>query len=133
MTRLFLLSVFLLAAALPATAKDRSVTVPANRTSGISSFHVYNYATCYSPGHIKSDVTRQGENGTVKVVYKRLKLPDDVRGRCAGLNAGALVITYTPNRGYRGKDSARVIFRYPRFEGDNRTKSSTLNLSITVK
>jgi len=133
MVRCFFVSMFLLAATLPAVAKDRSVTVLANRTSGVTSFHVYNNSTCYSPGHVKSEVTRQGEHGTVKVVYKRLKLPDNARGRGAGRNASAIVTTYTPNRGYRGKDSARIVFRYPRFESDNRTKSSTLNLSITVK
>ena len=133
MFRWFIASILLLAAALPATAKDRSVTVPANRTSGVVSFHVYNEATCYSPGKVKSDVTREGKHGTIKVIYQRRKLPNDVRGRCAGRIAGAMLITYMPNRGYRGKDSARIVFHYPRFEGDIRTKSSTLNLSITVK
>jgi hypothetical protein len=44
-----------------------------------------------------------------------------------------MIVTYTPSRGYRGKDSARIVFRFPRYEGAIRTKSDTWNLSITVK
>jgi len=133
MFRWIFVSIFLFAATLPATAKTHSVTVPANRTSAVLSFHLYIEANCYYPSDVKSDVTRQGEHGTIKVVYKRLKIPDEARTRCAGQTAGALIVTYTPKRGYRGEDSARIVFRYPRYEGAIRTKSDILNLKITVK
>jgi hypothetical protein len=54
-------------------------------------------------------------------------------GKCAGSMGGVMIIRYTPNRGYRGKDSATVVLRYPEFEGGNYMRAKHYRYNIDVR
>jgi hypothetical protein len=54
----------------------------------------------------------------VTIKYESITLSKDA-GRCAGRKAGATVVLYTPDRGYRGKDDISVTFFFPKYVGNH--------------
>jgi hypothetical protein len=104
--------------------------VPANKTSVVGAFSVFNEDTCGNIGVLKHSVQRKPEHGQIRVDFERHRLDS---GRCAGKVAGIMVIRYTPNRGYRGKDRATVIMRYPEFIGGSYMRSKYYRLKLDVK
>ncbi len=133
--RYFTLFVILLSTLLSgaAHAESETASVPANRTTAISGFYIYQKQNCYSGGKVDYKVTNKPDHGKVTVQYQRRKLGDSA-GKCAGKQAGAMVIQYTPNRGYRGKDKFSVSFYFNKFSGAGGTpRARNISYNLTVK
>ena len=117
-----------------ANAKDSAVTVNANRTTPINGFWVFAEANCHNPGRLKHHVDRKPEHGKVDVRFEMRAIPKEVSKRCAGRRGAAMVIYYTPDRGYRGKDSTTVSFQFPQYEGGYGSPvGRQMKFSISVK
>lgn len=116
----------------PLAAHAKSVSVKANKTTALTGFYVYNPKNCHSSGQLKYKITRKPEHGTVTVKFQRGTIPDDAR-RCAGKQAGAMVVYYKPRGGYRGKDNATVVFYHQAYENSHQTRPQRFNYNISVK
>lgn len=107
MTRLLLSTAFLLAAltAQPAIAQSNPVqgTVPANQSTVLSSHVLTSRSGCSGAGMPRMHVTRAPAHGTVSFRRERVPL-DDIKPMCAGRSATGLLVVYTPNPGFRGRD-----------------------------
>jgi hypothetical protein len=97
----------LIAAATSSFAEDR--TVPANKTSVISFYYVVLEETCSFGSKPTFKVLTPPQHGTITSKWLNVKL-DDVRKNCKGRPIYGTAVFYTPNKGFHGKDSARVGF-----------------------
>jgi hypothetical protein len=125
-TTLFFIGLFV---TLPANAQE----VPANKTSEVGVFFVYNESTCGHIGKLKHFITRKPKNGRIDVNFERRKIKPSLSTRCAGRTSSVMVIRYTPNSGYRGRDAAKVVIRFPEFNGDYASKAEPFNYKFVVK
>lgn len=125
---------FLLSTILPGTAfaETDTVTVGANRTTPVAGFSIYIEENCYSGGKVDYKVSGKPKHGKVTVQYQRRKLGKSA-GRCAGKPAGSMVILFTPDRGYRGKDKFTVSFYFDKFEGGGARRARNISYDVTVK
>jgi hypothetical protein len=119
---------------LPSVAFADDVVVPANRTSVISGFWVFGKQNCHHPGRLKNSVGRKPQHGKIVVKFEKRRIPKEVSGTCAGRMSGVMLIYYTPDRGYRGKDAATVNFRFPQYQGGyGNDIGRSMRFSLTVK
>jgi len=118
-----------------AHAETESVTVRANRSTSLMSFSVFVKSSCYTSGKVDYSFSNKPDHGKVTVSYQRYTLGKSA-GRCAGKPAGAMVVNYTPDRGYRGKDKFTLMFHYSLFHGELGNmprKTSHYTYNVTVK
>lgn len=98
-------------------------------------FSVFVKQSCYTSGKVDYSFSNKPDHGKVTVSYQRYALGKGA-GRCAGRQAGAMVVQYTPDRGYRGKDNFTISFHYSLFHGSlGRTprKTARYTYNLTVK
>ncbi|WP_421853133.1 hypothetical protein [Oricola sp.] len=127
--RFFAAAILLLASfTAPAVAETREVR--ANRTTVVEAMFVTEGKSCRYLGKLKHSVPGKPKHGRIDVSYERHVVNE---GRCAGRQVGLMLIRYTPNRGYRGKDSAVVSIRWPEFNGAPSSRSKRYKLDINVK
>lgn len=105
--------------------------VPANKSSQIYDFAVWNPTNCAYPGRPSYQVTTQPKHGRLDFVYGFTRAPN-LPARCKRKVKG-LQVVYTPNRGYRGTDSFVLTFRQPRFLNDSGARGQTVRPRFTVK
>ncbi|MGL4488276.1 MAG: hypothetical protein ACRCU5_02385 [Rhizobiaceae bacterium] len=112
-----------------AKAETVSAVVSAGRTTPLRTFTLFNSTSCeYGP---KPKVEfRQPENGTISVKWGVVGTID--KGVCKSKNVRGYIISYTPNRGYRGKDQGSVIFNYLKY-GTSGNVAETVKFNFTVK
>ena len=117
-----------------AYAESLSTTVSANRTSPIGGFSIYDKANCRHGGKVDYRVKKKPEHGKVSVQFHKTKLGKGA-GKCAGRQASGMVVLYTPNRGYRGKDKVTVTFIYDKYVGGHAShrNAKTYQYKVTVK
>jgi len=132
--RYFVIFAFLLCACLSsaAHAESETVTVGANRTTALGGFFIYQKQNCYSGGKVDYKVTNKPDHGKVTIRYERHQLGKSA-GKCEGRPAGAMVVRYTPDRGFRGKDKIVVSFYFDKFAGGGAPRSRTVTYTVTVK
>jgi hypothetical protein len=97
-----LLAVFAIATASASPVLAESLTIPANRSSNITFWHTYN-ADCSYGSKPSFKVTKSPEHGTVTARWQARKMDSDTRN-CEGKPVKGMLVTYTPNKGYRGTD-----------------------------
>jgi len=129
MFRILLAGAITFASLAPAFAAEK-VTVPANRTSGISSFIHYNGDMCRGGAIPNLRVGKKPKHGklTFKTVMTKLG-----PGRCKGVPVKAMAAYYTPDRGFRGKDAFSVSYTHDLYEGAAGIGSTSYSFDITVK
>lgn len=115
-------------------AESQSVSVRANRTSPIGGFSIFVKANCHHGGRINYRIKRRPENGKAEVKYHKTKLGKNA-GKCAGREAGGMVVLYTPQSGFRGKDTLTVTFIYPKYVGGHggHGNAKTYKYTVNVK
>jgi hypothetical protein len=118
------------AAATSSFAEDR--TVPANKTSVISFYYVFLEETCSFGAKPTFKVLSPPEHGTITSRWINVKLKD-VRKNCKGRPIYGTAVFYTPNKGYRGKDSARVGFGKVEIPMALPMSSRAMSFDITVQ
>lgn len=89
-----------LAFSMPANAEDQ--TLPAGKTSHILYWYTYN-DLCNYGSMPKFKITRQPEHGTVSAKWQATKMGTEAR-HCEGKYMKGMLVSYTPNKGYRGTD-----------------------------
>lgn len=95
---------------------------------------VFAKENCHHPGRLKHKVDRKAAHGKIEVRFQTRKIPEQVSRQCAGRTGSVMIVFYTPDRGYRGKDSATVSFQYPQYEGGyGSPRGSQMKISIAVK
>ena len=90
-----------------AGAETVNIDVPAGRTTAIHQYALYSRANCASAQRpelsVKSvkngKVTSQNHSGTI------------TSGNCKGRTIKSTVALYTPNRGFRGKDTVKITYK----------------------
>lgn len=125
--------ILLLFAIFPTAAFAENVTVPANRTSPVTGFWVFGEQNCHHPGRLKHRVSKEPAHGKVTVKFDKRRIPEEVSKRCAGRTSGVMIVFYTPDRGYRGKDKGSVSFQFPKYQGGGIATARTIKFSVTVK
>ena len=132
--RILLFIIIAILAGIPSVAFAEDVTVPANRTSAISGFWVFGEQNCHHPGRLKHHVGRNPQHGKIAVKFEKRRIPQEVSDKCAGRMSGVMVIYYTPDRGYRGKDNATVNLQFPEYQGGyGNNRGRALRFSLTVR
>ncbi len=112
-----------------ASARNRNVTVKANKTTTIWQQTAFMVATCSSININDYSLVQPG-NGKLHVTKTRLKVPS---GKCKGSTMHALLVHYTPKSGFRGKDKGAFKFRYQAHETAGHKRTTTNTFRITVK
>jgi len=113
-------------------AEAESATVGANRTTALGGFSIYQKQNCYSGGKVDYKITTKPDHGKVTVRYERHKLGDSA-GKCAGRKAGTMVILFTPDRGFHGKDKFVVSFYFNKFASGGTPRARNVSYDVTVK
>jgi len=98
----------------------------------LGGFFIYQKQNCYSGGKVDYKVTNKPDHGKVTIRYERHQLGKSA-GKCEGRPAGAMVVRYTPDRGFRGKDKIVVSFYFDKFAGGGAPRSRTVTYTVTVK
>lgn len=106
--------------------------VPANRSTVVESHAVYNKGTCYGGEIPQMKVTKKPEHGQVKIRRTAFKLSKDT-GKCAGKSVKGVAVSYTPNKGFRGKDEFKLGFSFSKYEGSRQKTFASDKYLITVK
>lgn len=124
---------FVLLAFLAMTSSSTSAdfTLPANKSSQIYDFAVWNPVTCAYPGKPSYKVGTQPQHGRLDFIYgftRATNMPAHCKGKVKGLQ-----VVYTPNRGYRGTDGFVLTVRQPRFLNDSGARGQTVRPRFTVK
>lgn len=112
-----------------AAAQTVDGVVKANRTSTIHYYAVFHPNTCAALEPPRLKVISVG-HGTVRGSIERLEITE---GRCKGFNVKGLVIYYTPDRGFRGRDRVRVNLVTVEFVDGQGTRSENMNFNILVE
>lgn len=94
-----------------ASADNVEATVRAGKATTLSSFAIYNRANCGFAAKPKWTVTGGPAHGKVSVQWARIRLGQTDGDACDGKPAMGMLITYTPDRGYRGPDKFKIGFR----------------------
>ncbi len=103
--------------------------VKANRSTGIYGYSQYNANSCGSGAPPKFTI-KSVEHGKITGGTYKFKIK---KGPCKGRQVKGVGFKYTPKRGFRGLDKARVILSMPRFSDDSGHSSRTLDFRIQVK
>ncbi|WP_394690297.1 hypothetical protein [Hoeflea sp.] len=112
------------------TSASADFVVPANKSTMIAHFAVWNPSTCAIFGKPSHKVRKQPQHGKLKFIYgvvKHNKIPAHCKGKVKGLQ-----VIYTPDRGYRGPDNFVITVRQPRFLNDPAPRGQTLRPRFTV-
>lgn len=110
------------------------VTVPANKTSGITFIYLgasleYN---CLSSGKGKIKISREPEHGVVRTEWRKVK--GDFKNGCKGKTMNGLAIYYRPHKGYRGDDRFKIQASFPGlYGGAMNDVSRSWSFDLTVK
>lgn len=120
MFKLFIKTMVLIfLASSPALADRFSRKVPANKSTVVNVVGTYNERSCKYGVLPKVKIVQHAKHG--KVVTKTSSFPIN-KGKCKGKKIRATSIIYTPNRGYRGKDSFKTRFSYDRYSNSGSSK-----------
>lgn len=126
-----LISAAMLLAPSTASAQSKSVTVNGNRPTTIYSFGVFNESTCTAGPYpeLQKGYSR-AQHGTLKARRTTAKLTG---GICKDKTTRGIVVIYTADSGFRGTDTVRLGFSYPRYTSGNTPSSKTATVSVKVR
>jgi hypothetical protein len=106
-----------------------TIDLPAGRSYS-GDFYVFNESNCESAG-IGTLNYKQPKNGKVSSRKGRSKVP--AGQACAGKSFPAWIVTYTPNKGFRGKECGSISLNYPLYIDGNVMTSKNYPICFNVK
>lgn len=109
-----------------AAAEDWSLTIPANRTTAFGNFTA-NTVDCHFIGKPKMGVPVKPKHGRVDFKWVSVTIQD---GRCKGKSAHLMRALYTPQKGYRGKDTMKISMSFPSYEGGGGPGGSNYDVQV---
>lgn len=109
-----------------ALAEDWSLTVPANRTIAFGNFTA-NTDDCHFIGKPKMGVPKPPQHGRVDFKWAAVTVQE---GRCKGKVAHLMRALYTPQKGFRGKDTMKISMTFPRYEGGGGAGGDFYNVQV---
>ncbi|MBL0371301.1 hypothetical protein JJB09_04610 [Rhizobium sp. KVB221] len=117
--------------AVPASAEDR--VVPAGKTSPILFSVVYDPQTCHSGSKPKPRISIEPEHGSLDFKWISHKIEDGMYN-CNGKMTKGMLVTYRPDKGFRGKDVVKFsLIGSGVHPGAGYALSSSYNYDISVK
>lgn len=119
-----------LASGLAAQAEDYKVQ--ANRTSGLTFIYVYSELNCAFGSKPTFKVLTEPKHGKIFSKWMKLNLTD-VPKNCKGKPVYGTAIFYTPNKGFRGEDHARVGIGKTEIPMTQIYNSRAMSINITVE
>ena len=127
----FLAILLILTFSIQAFAEKREV--PAGKSSIILYYVVYNPETCASGSKPQTKVNQQPAHGTIRFEWFAHK-PTKGAYNCNGTLVRGMLVIYTPNKGYRGPDKAKVsLIGSGVYPGASYALSKTYWFDINVK
>jgi hypothetical protein len=129
--RVFFAAMLTIAFAIPALAENKQV--PANKSSVILYFVVYDPVTCAYGSKPKTRINLEPAHGKIRFEWFAYKMSKDTRN-CAGKFARGMLAIYTPFKGYHGPDEAKVsLIGSGVYPGAGYSLSRSFHYDITVK
>ncbi len=107
-------------------------TVRSGRSSPLDLFATASQGDCSTSGKPTTFISVKPAHGTISFQWVGTTM-DKVFGFCGSKPMKGMLTIYTPHKGFRGKDTATVGFRYPTYSGSNTTSASSRTYNITVK
>ena len=115
-----------------ALAVAGDISVAANKTSKIDLVYFATKYDCLTSGKPETFIEQKPSHGSISFQWVATKFLKDAAG-CAGKPIKGTAVVYTPNKGFHGKDYAKVSFRFPTYIGSTDTRTDTSDYDITVK
>lgn len=106
-----------------------SKVVASGRATKLETYWIFSKENC-RPGPKPKVEFKQPQNGTISVSWGTLGVIP--KGLCKNVSVKGYFISYTPNRGYRGKDTGKVYFSFLKY-GTSVNVVDTLTINLTVK
>lgn len=135
MFRLFILLSFLLTPLALWTYPVSAATITAKTKSGrsvvVASYGNFNRGTCLSAALPRYKISRQPKHGRLKLEARTVKIRN--KGSCKGKPIKAYIVTYSPEKGFRGKDTGQVSFTYFRYTEGAATRHEGVKIVVTVE
>lgn len=119
-----------LALAMPATAKSFKKIVRSGQATEIAYMGSFNTRNCDVGPIPKAEIKVKPQYGTLTI--KTMHHPIN-KGKCAGMDMKVRAVFYTPNRGYRGTDKARIKFSRPQYINHPGSLSRTDDYQLVVR
>ena len=126
----FFLVLTLIAFSFPSLAETRNV--PAGRTSVVGFFYSYNSESCYYAGKPRFTVVDEPAHGRVASKWQSFRLGKDA-GRCSGKVMYGMMISYTPEGGYRGPDKVKIGLTGSKYTIGSETKTDIIRINLNVR
>ena len=108
-----------------------TITVPANRSSGIGEFAA-NTPDCHVIGKPKMSVPTKPAHGSVSFQWVASRLGDEAKS-CKGRSAHVMRVFYTPNQGYRGEDHFTIGMSFPKYEDSSTSTFYSDDVDVLVR
>jgi len=135
MFRLFILLSFVLAPLAflthPVSAATVNVKTKSGRSVSVTSYGNFNKGSCASAALPRFKVTRKPKHGQFRHVARTVKITN--KGRCKGKSIKAIIVIYTPEKGFRGQDSGQVSFTHFRYTEGAATRHVGVKVNVTVE
>lgn len=105
------------------------ITAKAGAQTPVYALSVYNTQTC-RPGPTPKITSMKASHGTLSSVVFNHTFD---KGVCKGVKAKSLAIIYTPDKGFRGQDTAVISFVFPLRQGHPGKQAKSARVRIAVK
>lgn len=115
----------------PALAGTHSRDVAANKSSVVNGHVYYNRHECTSGPIAQVKVKVKPKHGSVKI--RRTTYSPPKGKRCDDKKFNAVLVIYTPQRGYRGKDTFKTNYSMPKYVQGSQINYYTDTYKINVK
>ncbi|OBZ96200.1 hypothetical protein ADU59_07530 [Pararhizobium polonicum] len=112
-------------------ANAAEISIPANRESAIN-FVTGVTPSCRNIGKPKMKVVKEPAHGSVRFQWTKYKI-GNISRLCDGKPAWGMAILFTPQPGFRGKDSFTFGMSMQRYENRSDTKYIQDSVDVVVK
>ncbi len=128
----YVLSAAVLMASLnTAAAETHSRDVAANKATVVNGHVYYNRHECTSGPIAQVKLKVKPKHGSVKI--SRTTYTPPIGKRCDNKKFNAVIVTYTPKRGYRGKDTFKTSYSMPTYIQGSQMNYYSDTYKINVK
>ena len=112
----------LVGAAGDASAQGRTIKVKQGHKTVIDGISIYNTGNCHSALRKPKSNKGKAKNGQVSIAWVSYTVKE---GQCKGRTFKAIVVSYTPNRGFKGRDKASITYQAPRMRSGQSETATT--------
>ncbi|KZK88394.1 hypothetical protein PsAD46_02352 [Pseudovibrio sp. Ad46] len=131
MIKYFVGAVFLITGLSTAAAETHSRDVAARKASVVNGHVYYNQNQCTSGPIAQVKVKVAPKHGSVEI--RRTTYNPPKGQRCYGKKFNAVVVVYTPKKGYHGKDTFKTRYSMPKYVQGSQMNYFTDTYKINVK